>query len=163
MHTSSYSQLHPHRAPIRPRGRDAVSQHNLAELALVCLELFSPSSVAHGWTSPLASTEYMMAPARYISAAMMNTTLHWSCRTLTSASGCKCVCVCVCMCVYAKAYTVSMVIAYKCSSIMVQQTTLDTTTDPSKRKQIHRMSMMHCSGQHGHSLRWLSAWQRGVL
>ena len=98
MHTSSYSQLHPHRAPIRPRGRDAVSHPSLTELALVCLELFSPSSVAHGWTSPLASTEYMMAPARYISAAMMNTTLHWSCRTLTSASGCRFVRVCVCEC-----------------------------------------------------------------
>ena len=95
--TSSYSQLHPYCTSIRPCGRDALSRPSLIELALVRLELFSLSSVAHGWTSPLASTEYMMAPARYISAAMMNTTLHWSRRTLTSASGCKCVCVCVCV------------------------------------------------------------------
>ena len=100
MHTSSYSQLNPHRAPIRPRGRDTLSHPSLTELALVHLKLFWPSSMAHGWTSPLASTEYMMAPARYISAAMMNTTLHWSCKTLTSVSGCRFVCVCVCECTY---------------------------------------------------------------
>ena len=94
MHRSSYSQLHPHCAPIRPRGRDAVSHPSLTVLPSVCLELFSLSSMAHGWTSPLASTEYIMAPARYISAAMMNTTLHWSRRTLTSSSGCRFVCVC---------------------------------------------------------------------
>ena len=98
--TSSYSQLHPHCTSIRPCGRDALSRPSLIELALVRLELFSLSSVAHGWTSPLASTEYMMAPARYISAAMMNTTLHWSCRTLTSVSGCRFVRVCVCECTY---------------------------------------------------------------